>query len=173
MLHTEKGGKTFTLFLVPAKGVSHVELALSLEDAQGSTVIEPVSVTWRAKPSWTTRQVLTSVVVGALTLAAVGGLVYHFNGSGAASAGNSDKIRLHELPNDQHSQDTHSNQAGPKAVLVCQDTSLTQHSPSLGNAVIGKAEWERYFGNVGSKPALPDYRRDYASSLSLLGREAC
>ena len=75
-----------------------VELALSLEDAQGSTVSEPVSVTWRAKPFWTTRKILTYVVVGTvLTVAVIGSLIYYFSRSGVPGAANNDLPRPEEL----------------------------------------------------------------------------
>ena len=134
LLPTGEGSKRFPLVLLPAKGVSHVELTLCIEDAQGRKVSESLSVTWRAKPFWPTQEVLTYVVGGVvLTLAAVVGLRYYFQG-GVPS------IPANAAPNDQHSQ------------------ALS----SLGNAVIGKAEWERYFGNVGSAPRLP---RDIAQIM--------
>ena len=80
MLPTGKGSnKTFTLILMPGKGVRQAELALSIEDAQGSIVSEPLFVTWRAKPFWTTQEILAGGAV--LASAVLVGLIWHFRGS--------------------------------------------------------------------------------------------
>ena len=78
MLPTEKGSDTtLTLILMPGKGVSHAELALSIEDAQGNSVSEPLSMTWRAKPFWTTQKILAGGAV--LASAVLGGLIWYFS----------------------------------------------------------------------------------------------
>ncbi|MEM7382906.1 MAG: hypothetical protein AAF400_01110 [Bacteroidota bacterium] len=86
MLPTEQGSKTFSLMLLPDKGVSHAELSLFIEDAQGRTVSKPLSVTWRTQPFWTPQKILTYVVGGAvITLAIIGGLSHHFKGGDVAT----------------------------------------------------------------------------------------
>ena len=81
MLSIGKGSNgAFQLTLVPGNGVSHAALTLSIEDAQGNSVSKPLSVTWRAKPFWTTKKIFTYVAGALATLAVLGGVIRYFRG---------------------------------------------------------------------------------------------